>query len=161
MEQKRVEALQVIDDIKDIYRKRSAVIGFRCGVICLSSQTLPEEGSSASLQDNSPLPLEGSGEAESDACLAFAWMMAEYVLKEQCKMFGDGLVDERQSMHLMKNDKNTNVLTHLPEQFGIEELRSIKGNTFSDNTLTQIISRWRKDGWIEKVAKGKWHKVAP
>ncbi|MDD4535046.1 MAG: hypothetical protein PHC48_11330 [Prevotella sp.] len=88
-------------------------------------------------------------------------MMAEYVLKEQCKMFGDGLVDRRQSIHVMKNDKNTNVLTHLPEQFGMDELQSFKGNTFSDNTLTQIISRWRKDGWIEKVAKGKWRKVAP
>ena len=33
VEEKRVEAAKDIDRVKDTYRKRAAVIGFRCGVI--------------------------------------------------------------------------------------------------------------------------------
>ena len=33
LEEKRVEASMAMDRVKDIYRRRSAVIGFRCGVV--------------------------------------------------------------------------------------------------------------------------------
>jgi hypothetical protein len=136
VEEKRVEALQAIDDVKDTYRKRAAVIGFRCGVIFSIL----------------------AGE-ENDHCLDFARMMAEYTLKEQSKLFGGYLIDERQIAETTANDGNSNILMHLPEQFTMDDLRAMKGKTYPDGTLRQTISRWRKDGWIEKTARGIWRKI--
>ena len=83
---------------EDTYRKRAAVIGFRCGVI---SQSLAGE--------------------ENDHCLDFARMMAEYTLKEQSKLFGGYLTDERQITETKANDGNSNILMHLPEQFTMDD----------------------------------------
>ena len=55
VEEKRVEAAKDIDHVKDTYRKRAAVIGFRCGVI---------------------FHLLSGCAKESKACLDFALMMA-------------------------------------------------------------------------------------
>ena len=65
VEEKRVEAAKAIDHVKDTYRKRAAVIGFRCGVI---------------------FHLLSGKDKESKACLDFALMMAEYCLKQQIKV---------------------------------------------------------------------------
>ena len=69
-EEKRVEAAKDIDHVKDTYRKRAAVIGFRCGVI---------------------FHILSGAARESKACLDFALMMAEYCLKQQIKAFGEVL----------------------------------------------------------------------
>lgn len=137
VEEKRVEALQAIDDIKDTYRKRAAVIGFRCGVI---------------------FSLLAGG--ETDACIDFTRMMAEYVLKEQSKLFGCALTDERQQADDSDDANNANVLARLPQQFGMDDLRALKGGTYPDSTLRQTICRWRKDGWIEKISRGIWRRLA-
>ena len=68
VEEKRVEAAKDIDRVKDTYRKRAAVIGFRCGVIFRL--------------------LDGK---ESNKCLDFAVMMAEYALQQQIAAFGEAL----------------------------------------------------------------------
>ena len=69
VEDKRQQALQRIDRVMDTYRRRAAVIGMRCGVVaCLLS-----------------------GEKETKHVIDFALMMAEYVLQEQCRLFGDVL----------------------------------------------------------------------
>ena len=60
-EQKRVEAAKDIDHVKDTYRKRAAVIGFRCGVV---------------------FHLLSGCSKESKACTDFALMMAEYCLQQ-------------------------------------------------------------------------------
>ena len=70
VEQKRVEAAKDIDHVKDTYRKRAAVIGFRCGVI---------------------FHLLSGAKRETKACLDFALMMAEYCLQQQMKAFGEVL----------------------------------------------------------------------
>ena len=61
VEAKRVEAAKDIDHVKDTYRKRAAVIGFRCGVI---------------------FHLLSGCSKESKACLDFALMMADYCLMQ-------------------------------------------------------------------------------
>ena len=73
VEEKRVEAAKDIDHVKDTYRKRAAVIGFRCGVIFY---------------------LLSGKDKESKACLDFALMMAEYCLSQQIKVFGEALRHE-------------------------------------------------------------------
>ncbi len=73
VEEKRVEAAKDIDHVKDVYRKRAAVIGFRCGVV---------------------FHLLSGRDKESKACLDFALMMAEYCLSQQIKTFGEALQNQ-------------------------------------------------------------------
>ena len=62
-----MEAAKDIDHVKDTYRKRADVIGFRAGVIF----HLLETSSNA----------QGNRMRESKACIDFALMMAEYAWK--------------------------------------------------------------------------------
>ena len=80
VEEKRVEAAKDIDHVKDTYRKRAAVIGFRAGVIF----HLLETSSNA----------QGNRMRESKACIDFALMMAEYCLESQIKVFGNDLQNQ-------------------------------------------------------------------
>ena len=139
VEQKRLEASPRLDTIKDIYRRRAGVIGYRCGVIFML--------------------LVGK---ESNACIDFALTMAEYTLQNQCRLFGPLLKVQndkvRDRMPVAK--PNINVLQQLPTPFTIEDLRKLKGNECTDNALYSIISRWKSEGWIEKTGKSSWEKTA-
>ncbi|MBR2291569.1 MAG: DUF3987 domain-containing protein [Prevotella sp.] len=138
VEQKRLEAVSSLDTIKDIYRRRAAVIGFRCGVIFML--------------------LVGK---ESNACIDFALAMAEYTLQNQCRLFGPllKLQNERVRDKMPKATVNENVLQELPSPFTIDDLRKLKGNECADGTLYSIISRWKAEGWIEKKDKNSWTKT--
>lgn len=137
-EQKRLEAVQSMDHIKDIYRRRAAVIGYRCGVIFML--------------------LVGK---ESKACVEFALTMAEYTLQNQCRLFGPllKLQNERVRDKMPAATVNQNVLQQLPQTFTIDDLRRQKGNECADGTLYSIISRWKAEGWIEKKDKNSWAKT--
>ena len=139
VEQKRLEASPRLDTIKDIYRRRAGVIGYRCGVIFML--------------------LVGK---ESNACIDFALTMAEYTLQNQCRLFGPLLKVQndkvRDRMPVAK--PNINVLQQIPSPFTIEDLRKLKGNECTDNALYSIISRWKSEGWIEKTGKSSWEKTA-
>jgi hypothetical protein len=138
VEQKRLEAAQSLDTIKDIYRRRAAVIGYRCGVIFML--------------------LVGK---ESNACLEFAVTMAEYTLQNQCRLFGPllKLQNEKVRDKMPVAKVNENVFKLLPSPFTIEDLRRLKGNECADGTLYSIISRWKAEGWIEKKDKSSWEKT--
>jgi len=140
VEEKRVEAAKDIDRVKDTYRKRAAVIGFRCGVIfhLLSGCT-----------------------HESKVCLDFALMMAEYCLAQQIKAFGEAL----QSQYLdgnkaAKNKSNKTVFELLPPVFTMDDLRALKNGVCGGSAIRMIISRWVKDEWIRKINTKQWEKVS-
>ena len=139
VEQKRVEAAKDIDHVKDVYRKRAAVIGFRCGVIFhILSGTLHE----------------------SKACTDFALMMAQYCLEQQMKAFGEVLesqfVDARDEG--VRYGCNHSVFDQLPPTFTIDDLRALKRGFCGEAALRKIISRWCHDLWIEKTDKTHWQK---
>ena len=138
VEQKRVEAAKDIDHVKDTYRKRAAVIGFRCGVIFRL--------------------LEGK---ESNKCLEFALMMADYCLMEQIKTFGEALqsqyVDAREECQ--RYGANHSVFDQLAPTFTIDDLRALKRGYCSETAMRMIISRWMRDGWISKTDRHHWSKV--
>ncbi len=141
VEQKRVEAAKDIDRVKDIYRKRAAVIGFRCGVV---------------------FHLLSGGSRESKACLEFALMMAEYTLEQQIAAFGETLesqfTDTRSECQ--RYGSNHSVYDQLPPSFTMGDLRSLKRGFCGESALRKIISRWYRDKWIEKTDKAHWKKVA-
>ena len=138
VEEKRLEAAPRLDIIKDIYRRRAAVIGYRCGVIFML--------------------LVGK---ESNACIDFALTMAEYTLQNQCRLFGPllKLQNERVRDKMPVATVNENVLQQLPSPFTFEDLRKLKGSECSDGSLYSIISRWKAEGWIEKTGKSSWEKT--
>lgn len=140
VEQKRVEAAKDIDHVKDTYRKRAAVIGFRCGVI---------------------FHLLSGKERETKQCLDFAVMMAEYCLSQQIAAFGEAL----QSQYVDASDEcqrygvNHSVFDQLAPTFTIDDLRALKRGFCTDVSLRKIISRWMRDGWIEKTDQKHWGKT--
>ena len=140
VEEKRVEAAKDIDRVKDIYRKRAAVIGFRCGVI---------------------YHLLTGNKQESKACLAFAVMMANYVLNQQIAAFGETLMKEYVNTReeILRYGSNNPVYDQLPPVFTMDDLRALKGKFCGESALRKIISRWYHDGWIEKTDRHHWRKL--
>ena len=144
VEQKRVEAAKDIDHVKDVYRKRAAVIGFRCGVIFHLLETSPS-----------------GGRKEGSACIKFALMMAEYCLQQQIKTFGEALRNEYISAQdeCQRYGSNHSVFDQLPPTFTKDDLRALKRGLCGDVALRKIISRWYRDQWIEKIDKTHWKKT--
>lgn len=140
VEEKRVEAAKDIDRVKDIYRKRSAVIGFRCGVIFHI--------------------LSGCGK-ESKACLDFALLMAEYCLQQQMKAFGEVLENQFTDARdeCIRYGSNKSVFDQLSAVFTMDDLRALKRGFCKEPALRKIISRWYRDHWIERTDRTHWRKL--
>ncbi|MBQ7421427.1 MAG: DUF3987 domain-containing protein [Prevotella sp.] len=140
VEEKRVEAAKDIDHVKDIYRKRAAVIGFRCGVV---------------------FHLLSGKDKESKACLDFAQMMAEYCLAQQIKTFGEALQNQyvEARNECQRYGVNHSVFDQLAPTFSRDDLRALKHDC-SESGLRNVIMRWKRDGWIEPIDRHHWRKVA-
>ena len=138
-EEKRVEAAKDIDHVKDTYRKRAAVIGFRCGVIFHM--------------------LSGCAR-ESKACLDFALMMAQYCLDQQMKVFGEALRNEYVNARdeCQRYGANHSIFDQLAPAFSRDDLRALKHDC-SESGLRNIIMRWKRDGWIEPVDRHHFRKT--
>ena len=168
VEEKRVEAAKDIDHVKDTYRKRAAVIGFRCGVIFhLLSMRSPghEVAPLSGSKVTSPQDLKTSKPQtpkESKACLDFALMMAEYCLMQQIKTFGEALMSQYvvASDDCQRYGENKSIFDQLPPAFSLEDLAALKRDNTPRNSLIKIISRWKRDGWIGKTGHNRWNKVA-
>ena len=140
VEEKRVEAAKDIDHVKDTYRKRAAVIGFRCGVI---------------------FHLLSGKDKETKSCLDFALMMAEYCLAQQIKTFGEALRNEYVNAQdeCQRYGANHSIFDQLAPSFTMDDLRALKRGYCGESALRNIITRWRRDGWIEKTDSKHWSKV--
>ena len=139
VEEKRVEAAKDIDHVKDTYRKRAAVIGFRCGVIH---------------------HLLSGAEKETKATIEFATMMAEYCLSQQMKTFGEALRNEYVSAEdkCQRYGANHSVFDQLSPTFTIDDLRALKRGFCGESSIRMILSRWSRDGWISKADRHHWQK---
>ena len=140
VEEKRVEAAKDIDHVKDTYRKRAAVIGFRCGVI---------------------FHLLSGKDKEAKSCLDFALMMAEYCLSQQIKVFGEALRNEYVNAQdeCQRYGANHSIFDQLAPSFSMDDLRALKRGYCGESALRNIITRWRRDGLIEKTDSKHWHKL--
>ncbi len=143
LEAKRLLALANADRVMDVYRRRSAVIGFRCGVIFhILEQT----------------------EEETDACIRFAKAVADYVLAMQMEMFGLRLDKQQQDNETIPvyKSRNTLLFAQLPEQFTLFDARRERGDGASRETIRKMISRWTKRGLCKKLKSGDteiWQKL--
>ncbi len=137
VEDKRQQAMERIDRVMDTYRRRAAVIGMRCGVVaCLLS-----------------------GEKETKHVIDFALMMAEYVLQEQCRLFGDVLRKQyaADADDTRRNSKNRAVFDRLADTFTSHDILALKTD-ITDSTARNIIRRWHEAGWVVPVPRQKGEK---
>ena len=140
VEEQRVVALKDIDHVKDTYRRRAAVIGFRCGVI---------------------FHLLTGRVKESNACLEFATMMADYCLNQQIKVFGASLQNQYvdAESECQRYGANNSIFDQLPPTFTADDLAALKPGKTQRNSIIKIISRWNRDGWVVKVDTKRWSKT--
>lgn len=140
VEEKRLEAAKDIDHVKDVYRKRAAVIGFRCGVV---------------------FHLLTGRKKEVKSCLDFAVLVADYCLEKQIKLFGQKLRAQMEGTDEADQQRrgNKSIFDQLPSLFTIDDVVALKRNMMHRNTSVKIISRWCKDGLVEKTDNLHWKKL--
>jgi hypothetical protein len=136
VEEKRVFALKNNDEVMDNFRRRAAVIGFRCGVI---------------------FHLLSGDERESKACVDFMLMMADYCLDTQMRLLGN-MIESQQAQNAPAevrtiSDKTT--YDKLPKEFTYDDLKTAKGPGYSDSTYRSDVKRWRDNGFIKEQGEGR------
>ena len=160
VESKRQEAAKNIDYVMDTYRKRAAVIGFRCGVIHFLLSQENEKLKMKNEKLNDQCSMFNVQCRESKASLDFALKIADYCLEQQMKAFGEtlqsGIVSASQEG--LRNTKNHNVFDQLPPVFTMGDLRALKQGEHTPQALNMVIYRWKRDGWIEKIDAQHWRK---
>ena len=139
------EARIANDSVTDTFRKRSAIIGFRCAVVYY-------------LLENADI--DDDNKVESDNMLKFAELMADYCLYHQCKLFGEEFLNKRLSEQRTYNVKpRVNYFGQLKETFTFEDVRLLRTDAHN-SALRTMICRWKQEGLIEEIAKNHWRKMA-
>lgn len=131
------------DIVRDTFRKRACVIGFRCGVVFHLLQN-----------DGDPLKMQ----PESKACVDFARLMAEYALKYQMELFGEQLLENVTVLTASgRKTKNKSLFDELPVEFSMQDILALRPD-LSNHGMRQMVYVWNRDGLIEKVGKNHWRK---
>lgn len=135
-EEKLDEALDNNDHVMDTFRRRAAVIGMRCGVL-----------------------LEILDGGETDRVLKLSRLLADYILQEQCKLFGNPLtkITKENSMVSYKI-KPRKLRMMLPDEFDYKILRDLAPD-YSFNSLRQLVHRWVNKGVVKKMEHGLFKKL--
>ena len=136
VEEKRILALKNNDEVMDNFRRRAAVIAFRCAVVFY---------------------LLTGEEHESKACVDFMLMMADYCLDTQMRMLGN-MIESQQAQNAPAevrtiSDKTT--FDKLPKEFTYADVKDAKGPGYSDSSLRSYVKRWKEHGIIEEASSGR------
>lgn len=136
-EKKRLEAMASNDHAADYFRRRTGVIAFRGAAVVYL--------------------LVGK---ESRNVVEFAPLMAEYVFKEQMRLLA-ALFDDttpKASVEQQRYTANGNIFDKLGTTFTSDDLRKLKPKAKA-HAITQMVSSWKKEGWVKKVGNGEWEKT--
>ncbi len=131
LEEKRIEAMKNMDTTMDDLRKRAAVIATRCGVIF----HLMERKTNV-----------------SKSCVENMLALADHVLENQMMLIGEAMeLQQQKHMPVNRLTINRNTYDCLPEVFTIDDLRASKSGQYQESTYRSIISRWTKEGLVERM----------
>ncbi len=136
-EKKRLEAMASNDHAADYFRRRAGVIAFRTTAVVYL--------------------LVGK---ESRNVVEFAPLMAQYVFKEQMRLLA-ALFDDttpKASVEQQRYTANGNIFDKLGTTFTSDDLRKLKPKAKA-HAITQMVSSWKKEGWVKKVGNGEWEKT--
>ncbi len=136
-DEKRFEAMAADDHAADYFRRRAAVMAFRsAGVVYL---------------------LAGK---ESKQVVEFAPLMAEYIFREQMRLLASAYYDTtaKACVEQQRYTTNGNIFDSLGARFTSDDLRKLKPQS-NAHALAQMVSTWKKQGWVKKIANGVWEKT--
>ena len=124
----------------DTLRKRSAVIGFRAGMLAYLL----------------------NGKKYDKAVGDFAAWVAEYIFQNQMQLFGSKFEEVAQSQIVVneKRSQVTSLLALLPETFTRNELMALRARNGQSTRVEMVISRWRSAGFITTTTKNTYTKTA-
>ena len=142
LEAKRQQAIDADSHAADTLRRRSAVIGFRAGMLCWL--------------------LEGHKWTKTVG--EFAEWVAEYVFRNQMELWGEQMEQELTSNLEVSTERGaaSSLLDLLGKEFttgDLIKLRAKKGQSVKNSAVGMVLNRWKATGRIEKTGEGKWRKL--
>jgi hypothetical protein len=143
LEKKRQQAIDADSHAMDILRRRSAVMGFRAGMLCYL------------LEDHNYTDIVGQ----------FAEWVAEYVFRNQMELWGDQMEQELTgALEVISSDRGSvrSLLDSLPKEFtaaDLIKLRARKGQSVKGSSISMVLNRWRANHRIVKINETTWRKV--
>ena len=136
-ESKREEYLQTLRPSIDVLRRRSALNGFRAGIIAYLLE----------------------GRQETERAIRFAVWYAERCLHYQLQIYGDKIDALYHGMQGTKASKcNIRYLDALPKDFTKEDLVALRLANGDSPVVKTVICRWVKEGKVEKIGTNLWQK---
>ena len=139
LNEKRDLAIREDSRAIDTLRKRSAVIGYRAGMLAylLNGQKYDK----------------GVGE--------FTTWVAEYIFQNQLDLFGSKFEEVAQSQIRVKENRSqvVSLLLVLPEKFTKTELMTLRARNGQSTNVASVLSRWRSSGFIVQVEKNTYKKT--
>ena len=136
-EGKRQEYLKTLRPAVDVFRRRSALNGFRAGMLAYSL----------------------AGHQETQEVIDFALWVAERCLYYQMKLYGnqvDALYGD--TSETTCQGRNADLLSQLGKEFTKEELVNLRISNGQSPQVKMVIHRLKKEGMIEKIAPNLWRK---
>lgn len=137
LEKKREEAMESQSLMIDVFRRRSAVIGYRAGVLAYL------------LCDK----------RETATVVKFALWVASYCCRQQCDIFGQQLEKSSEESYAKGITKVMNLYSILPEKFTKQELVDLRVANFQSADVRMVIRRWKNNKLITEVQKNVYKKI--
>jgi hypothetical protein len=137
-ESKRQEYLQTLRYSLDVFRRRSALNGFRAGIIAYLLE----------------------GHQETERAIKFAVWYAERCLHYQLQIYGD-IIDALHNGTLSTQASKGNIryLDALPKEFTKEDLVNLRLANNESPVVKTIVCRWVKENLIKKIDTNLWQKI--
>lgn len=141
--ERRVEALKSCSKALDVFYKRSSVSAFRIACLC---QYLYQ--------------LEGKKEEKT----IHKWVkqiylaMADYTLYNMISKWGT-VYEQINADHVVTDYRPSHLFENLPSEFTRDLLKVTLEHLEQTTPAKNVISRWVKLGWIEKVDKNQFRKL--
>ena len=138
-ERQRQRSVKEVSTARNIFYRRSAVIGFRAGMI---AYYLYGEKRSRKVHDD---------------VIRFALFVADYVLSTLLIKFSEEI--EKSSAPARK-EYQVNLFDMLPDTFGRGEVAKAVKDLHISTPVRQIIYGWKANGYIEETTKFNYKKIA-
>lgn len=152
LEAKRQQAIECDSRAMDTFRRRSAVIGFRAGMLAYLLYGHPDQASKKQSVNH------------QKEIAAFAEWVAEYVFRGQMELWGQQMEQELGGGYEQGYDAPiASLLGQLPEEFETSQLialRAKNGQSVKTKSVAMVLSRWKQSGKVQKIADNRYKKVS-
>lgn len=141
--ERRVEALKSCSKALDVFYKRSSVSAFRIACLCQYLYQL---------------------EGKKDEKTIHKWVkqiylaMADYTLYNMISKWGT-VYEQINADHVVTDYRPSHLFENLPSEFTRDLLKVTLEHLEQTTPAKNVISRWVKLGWIEKVDKNQFRKL--